>query len=59
MKVSSIFQKQLSKDMKNIKENPNVIVKGDKSSKFYSVTKEKYSDILHNNVTREYKKAPV
>ena len=56
--VSNDFQKQLSKDIEKIKENPNIIVKGDKSSNFYNVKKEKYSEVLHNTVTSVYKKAP-
>ena len=55
---SSEFQKKLSKDLTSIKENPNVIVKGDKSANYYNVKKEKYKETLLNNITGEYKKAP-
>ena len=34
------------------------MVKGDKSTIFYSVEKERYSEILQNNITVEYKKTP-
>ena len=36
----------------------NLIVKGDKSSNYYSIEKEKYSEVLTNTITEEYKKAP-
>ena len=55
-KFSCDFQKQLSKDVKNIEKNPKVIVKGDKTSNHYSVDKIEYQNVLHNTITKEYKK---
>ena len=51
------FQKQLSSDIRKINNNPNVIVKGDKTTNHYSVDKNQYQDILQNSITKEYKKS--
>ena len=51
------FQQKLSNDMKNIKESPDIIVKGDKTSNHFSVGKEKYKSDLNKAITSEYKKA--
>ena len=53
---SSEFQKKLSQDIKKINENPNVIVKGDKTTNHYSIGKNEYQEVLQNTITKEYKK---
>ena len=55
---SNQFQKTLSADIKNIQNNPKVIVRGDKTSNHYSVDKNEYQNVLYNNnITKEYKKS--
>ena len=54
---SNSFQRKISSDIKKIKNDPNVIVKGDKTSNHYSIGKQEYQNVLHNTITKEYKKS--
>ncbi|XP_072050354.1 uncharacterized protein [Amphiura filiformis] len=57
--VNKPFQKQLSKDIKNIKEDEHLFVPADKTTNFYKVKPEQYNKLLGNNITKDYRKAPV
>ena len=52
---SSEFQKKLSEDVRKIKSNANVIAKGDKSINFYVIPPQRYQEMVHSNITKEYK----
>ena len=51
------FQRKLSKDAKEIASSPNVLVSADKTTNLYSMDKDTYEKLLHENVTRAYEKA--
>ena len=53
------FQKQLSKDAKNIKNSTDLYVPADKTTNLYKVSKENYQKLLHDNITKTYKKTEV
>ena len=55
--VSSDFQEKLKQDVKRIKECDKLIIAADKTQNFYKISKEDHEKILHDNVTKEYKKA--
>ena len=42
----------------DIKKSNNVYVAADKTRNYYTVSKEKYNELLTNSVTKAYKKAP-
>ena len=56
-KVECIFQKQMQRDMKDIRKSEKVLVFADKTSNMYKVPIEEYKRILHNAVTNAYKKS--
>ena len=51
------FQKQLSKDVREIALSKNVLVSADKTPNLYSVTSEEYKKLLDENITKSYKKS--
>ena len=53
----SKFLNELSNEVKNIRNSPNVIVPADKTSNMYEMKKEDYEKLLKDNVTKDYKKA--
>ena len=57
--ASSDFQRKLKADIKRINECDELIVPADKTQNFYKVSKEDHDKILQDNVTKEYKKAPL
>ena len=52
-----IFQKKLKEDLKLINSSKNIFFSADKTQSFYGITKEDYEKIIHENVTKKYKKA--
>ena len=55
----SPLQRELQKCVNRVKENPNILVNADKTSSIYQVSKQTYNQLLVNNVTKDYKHAPV
>ena len=51
------FQKKLKEDLKLINSSKNIFFSADKTQSFYGITKEDYEKIIHENVTKKYKKA--
>ncbi len=51
------FQRELLNVVNRIRKSPNVIVKADKTSNLYEMTKEEYLKLLNTSVTKSYKKA--
>ena len=51
------FQKKLSTDIKNdIKGSSEMLIKADKTSNFYRMKPDAYDNMLHDNVTKTYRK---
>ena len=55
-KTSNQFQNTLSKDKSNIAKDSNVYLNGDKTTNCYRVSKEFSEDLMHRNITKNYKK---
>lgn len=55
--TKNAFQNRLKKDLKDIREDHNVLVKADKTTNFYRLKAEQYGVMLNNSVTKTYKKA--
>ena len=54
--VSSPLQTTLKQNMRDMSEENRMYVAADKTSTFYKITKEKHKQMMHQNVTKEYKK---
>ena len=57
-KVSNTFQDKLKRDVERVKKSNDVLVQADKTRNIYAVSKDQYSKLLHDNVTKHYKHAP-
>ena len=55
-KVNNNFQSQLNEDIKQIKRDSKIFVSADKSRNIYKMDKETYEKLLHENITKTYKK---
>ena len=53
----SDFQTRLDMDMKKVTSNSKLAVEADKSNNLYFISKERYSHLLTNCITSEYKRA--
>ena len=51
------FQRQLQKDIRKINEDPNLIIKADKTTNFYKMSPDNYNDLVARNVQKTYKKS--
>ena len=56
-KINCEFQDKPNSDIKGIKSSRKTLTSADKTSNFYKITKEKYEQLLHNSITKAYKKA--
>ena len=56
--VINTFQKKLKEDIPKIKQSPNVFAFADKTSNIYEMSEQQHKKLLHDNVTKTYKKAP-
>ena len=56
-KTSNQFQNTLSKDKSNIAKDSKVYLNGDKTTNCYRVSKEFSEDLMHRNITKNYKKS--
>ena len=56
-KINCEFQDKINPDIKNIKSSKKMLTPADKTSNFYKLTKVKYEQLLHNSITKTYKKA--
>ena len=57
-KINTKFQNNLKTDVTEIKNNPNILVFADKTNNIYELTKTEHDRLLHDNITKTYKKAP-
>ena len=55
-KHKSTFQKQLSKDAKEIRNSTSLYVPADKTTNLYKLQTESYKKLLNDNITKDYKK---
>ena len=53
---STLFN-NMKKDLKNIKQSEKIITKADKSNNLYKLSTNTYKALLHNEVTRFYRKS--
>ena len=51
------YQKQLSKDIKQMKESNSVYVSADKTTNMYMLSVDSYNKILTENIMKTYKKS--
>ena len=56
-KINCKFQDKLNLDIKNITSSRKTLTLTDKTSNFYKVTIDKYEQLLHNSITKIYKKS--
>ena len=56
--VKDTFHKKLKEDIPKIKQSPNVFVFANKTSNIYEMPEQQHKKLLHDNVTKTYKKAP-
>ena len=56
-KVNNALMNNLNNDLRSIFETTEVITKADKSGNLYKMSPRKYKQMLHNEVTKFYKKA--
>ena len=54
--TKSSFQRQLTEDIRTIKNTKTTLTFADKTSNVYKVTKEQYEKLLNNAITTSYKK---
>ena len=52
------FQDKLRKDIKSVTDSNDIIVKADKMRSMYRDTKELHLNLMHHNVTKNYRHAP-
>ena len=50
--VRTSFQRQLSEDLKSIKNSDKVYVPADKTRNMYGITPQEYDKLLKENVTK-------
>ena len=53
----SDFQCKLSNDMKEMKKSNHLYIPADKTTNIYKVSVDQYRQLLHSNITANYKKA--
>ena len=54
--ISSTFQEQLKNDIKEIRQSNQLFVTGDKSRNIYKINKKDYEMLMHESITKTYKK---
>ena len=55
-KVNPSFQSQLKEDIKQIKGDSEILVPADKFCNIYKMDRETHEKLLHENITKTYKK---
>ena len=53
------FQKELKKDLADMKKSKGVIIAADKSNNFYTCDVDTYKNLRNNNVEKEYRKTTI
>ena len=55
-RVHSEFQSILNNDIREIHRSNNLFISADKSRNIYRINKTRYEQLMHDNVTKTYKK---
>jgi len=50
------FQQKLKADIISIKSSPHMLISADKITNLYEVSTKDYNKLLHDNITKSYKK---
>ena len=58
-RANTVFQNQVNKDIYMINKDPLLFIPADKSNNLYKVSKDTYSKLLQDNITKSYKKSNV
>ena len=53
------FQESMKKDIKEIKKSKDLIVAADKTSNFYKIKPNEYSQLIQKNINKDYKKTDI
>ena len=56
-KIKCELQDKINSDIKDVKSSRKTLIRADETSTFYKITKEKHDQLLHNSITKTYKKA--
>ena len=56
-KHNNDFQHKLKADLNMINDENRIFIAADKTTNYYKMDKEKHDDLLHRNITKDYKKA--
>ena len=51
------FQQKLAADINSIRSSPNLLIPADKTTNLYEMSAKDYNKLLHDNITKSYKKA--
>ena len=54
--INSTFDEQLKKDIQEIWQSNQLFEPADKSRNIYKINKEDYEKLMHENITKRYKK---
>ena len=54
--INSTFQEQLKKDFQEIRQTNQLFVSAGKSRSIYKMNKEDHEKLMHENITKTYKK---
>ena len=54
--VNNSFQRELKKDMKDVKSSNKAFIPADKTRNIYEMDKQTHNKLLHENITKTYKK---
>ena len=58
-RANTVFQNQLNKDINMTNKDPLLIIPANKSNNLYKISKDTYSKLLQDNITKSYKKSNV
>ena len=56
LKINFTFQNKLNSGIKDIKSSRKKLTQANKTFNFYKIFKEKYGHLLHNSMTKTYKR---
>ena len=57
--INTIFENQSNKDVNMINKNPLLFIPAGRSNNLYKVSKESYSKLMQDSITKLYKKSNV
>ena len=55
--IHNPLQRKMKKDLLDIRSSDNMLVFADKKTNLYSMHRDQYKKLLHENITKSYKKA--